>query len=443
MTITARGWSLIAGPLTLWFLARYLTPFDQGIYYTFHSILAARVFFELGVGNVVLLAASHEKALLSWDSKGMLTGEANALARLSQLFRSSIRFHAAAALLVLLVLMPVGYAFLGKGIGANDHWQVPWVLLCVIGSVSLGSACVVSLLEGCGLVAKIARVRLLAAIAMTAATWLTLSAGGGLYAGVFAVLADLAVMTFWLVITKRNVILQLLRPALSVANVFSWKREVWPMQWRAAISFSCGYLMLQLFNPLLFHFRGPEEAGRMGMSLNLALAALTIALAWINTKAAPFGHLIAQRRWEDLDKTFFRALLQSTFVFLSAGVALFLLVLSLNAWAPAYAERLLDPGCFAILLVAMLGNQIWWSFVVYLRAHKRDPFVVLTLISAIATAGGSLAVADRFGASGLMLVYALVTWIVGVGYGFLLFRKLREQWHAPVDEVGSLHESIR
>ena len=99
-----------------------------------------------------------------------------------------------------------------------------------------------------------------------------------------------------------------------------------------------------------------------------------------------------------------------------------------------YAVRLLDPATFTLLLFATLGNQIWFSFVVYLRAHKKDPFVALTLISAFAIAGGSLAVAARYGAPGVMLVYALVTWIVGVGFGFHLFSSLRKKWHAPLPE---------
>lgn len=434
MTVMARGWSILAGPLTIWFIARHLSPFDQGIYYTFWSILAARVFFDLGVGNVVLLAASHENAVLSWDTEGKLSGEPLPLARLAAILHSSTRFYGVAALLVLLVLLPVGFAFLSNGTSGSSHWQAPWIALCLLGSLSLGISCLISLLEGCGLVAKIARIRLLSAILMTATTWSSLTVGWGLWAAPLAVFADLTVQFIWLITTKRRVVSQLWGTLRPTADVFSWKREIWPLQWRAAISFASGYLMFQLFNPLLFHFRSPEEAGQMGMSSNLAGAVLSIALAWINTKAAPFGNLIAHRRWPELDQIFFRSLLQSTLVFLAGAGTLLLFVFAANAWATQYAVRLLDPATFTLLLFATLGNQIWFSFVVYLRAHKKDPFVALTLISAFAIAGGSLAVAARYGAPGVMLVYALVTWIVGVGFGFHLFSSLRKKWHAPLPE---------
>jgi hypothetical protein len=84
-----------------------------------------------------------------------------------------------------------------------------------------------------------------------------------------------------------------------------WKREVWPLQWKVAVTSICGFFVVALFNPVLFAFQGPAAAGQMGMS-NVVVGAVAIASgAWIGTKAAPFGHLIAQRDWDKLDRLFF------------------------------------------------------------------------------------------------------------------------------------------
>ena len=287
----------------------------------------------------------------------------------------------------------------------------------------------VSLLEGCGLVTKIARVRLISAIAMTIATWSVLTLGGGLLAAPAAALAEFLTTACWLVSTKRNVILQLWR-GTSEPGDFSWKKEIWPLQWRAAVSFASSYLMFQVFNPLLFHFRGPEEAGRMGMSHNLVWAALTIALSWINTKAAPFGDLIAQQRWRDLDRIFFQTFFQSLTVLLLCCFGLLAVVIGLERYHIEYSNRLLDPQAFALLLFATVGTHVWCSYIVYLRAHKKDPFVLLTLLSGSFIVVGSTIVVGHHGALGLVAIYAAVTWIIGVGYGSLLFFKLRRRWHA-------------
>ena len=59
-----------------------------------------------------------------------------------------------------------------------------------------------------------------------------------------------------------------------------------------ASSWLCGYFIYQLFNPVLFAYKGAVVAGQMGMSLSLANALRSVAVSWINTKAAPFGALI-------------------------------------------------------------------------------------------------------------------------------------------------------
>lgn len=433
LTVLARSWSLLAGPLTLWFIAKFLSLSDQGIYYTFGSILAAKVFFELGIGNVVLLTASHEKASLSWGPGGLLEGDPRAFGRLVGIFRTAFKFYAAASLLALVLLLPGGILLLSSGVqGDSGRWLPPWILLCLLTSVGLWSSFLSSLLEGCGLVAKIARVRLISAIAMTIAVWGTLAAGGGLYAAPAAAAADLLVLVCWLLGSKRNTILQLWRALPSDTHGFSWRKEIWPLQWRAALSFGSNYLIFQLFNPLLLYFRGPEEAGRMGMSMNLSWALLTISLAWINTKAAPFGDLVSRRRWRELDQSFFRAMAQSLIVLLLGSGALLALVITLSITHPSYAERLLPPLPFILLLTAGVGNQIWCAYTVYLRAHKQDPFVFLMLTSGVLIASGSWLVVADTGAMGLMAVFACVTWAVGVVAGSTMFFKLRRLWHQEV-----------
>ena len=109
---------------------------------------------------------------------------------------------------------------------------------------------------------------------------------------------------------KRKLLLGLLRHHAGTHRI-RWNQEVWPFQWRIAVSWLCGYFLFWIFNPVLFAFRGPVEAGKMGMSLSLANAIQAIAVSWVSTKSAPFGTLIARKEYRRLDQTFFQALRQS------------------------------------------------------------------------------------------------------------------------------------
>jgi len=59
-----RSWMAVAGLCTLPLIVRQLSLVEQGYYYTFASIAAAKVFFELGLGTVLTQFASHERAAL-------------------------------------------------------------------------------------------------------------------------------------------------------------------------------------------------------------------------------------------------------------------------------------------------------------------------------------------------------------------------------------------
>jgi hypothetical protein len=68
-TILARVWSSAAGLVTVGLIARFLSPAEQGYYYTFGSLIALQIVFELGFSFVILQLATHERAHLTISPK--------------------------------------------------------------------------------------------------------------------------------------------------------------------------------------------------------------------------------------------------------------------------------------------------------------------------------------------------------------------------------------
>jgi hypothetical protein len=96
------------------------------------------------------------------------------------------------------------------------------------------------------------------------------------------------------------------------------------------------------------------------------------------------------------------------------------------------AERLLPPLPLSILMIATLLNHGLSAEATYLRAFKREPFVMIYLPIGVITAIGSLAVAPRFGATGMVSVLAIAMAIIGVGVGTPVFAARRREWRAEV-----------
>src|ERR1700729_2065915 len=110
-TVLARFWSSAAGLVTVALIARFLSQAEQGYYYTFGSLVAMQMIFELGFSYVILQLASHERAQLSISTDYEIAGNPVAHARLASVIQKSVRWYSVAALLLAATLLPVGFHF--------------------------------------------------------------------------------------------------------------------------------------------------------------------------------------------------------------------------------------------------------------------------------------------------------------------------------------------
>lgn len=429
-TVMARTWSSAAGLVTVALISKFLTPEAQGYYYTFVSLVALQIVFELGFSFVILQLASHECAHLNIQEDGFISGNPVAHERLASVLQKAVRWYSTAAVLLVAVLIPAGLLFFARHSrpGANVSYVVPWCLVVLAAGMTFQLDPILSFMEGCGYVARVANLRLLQAVAGSFLAWTALLSGHGLFAPCCMILGQALVGFSW-IFRKRGLLLGLLRYSCSDHRV-QWMKEVWQFQWRMAISWISGYFIFQLFTPTLFAYRGPTAAGQMGMSLSVSGALTAICISWVNTKAAPFGTMIAQKRWGELDQVFFRALTQSLVICAVGALAIWLGILYLNQTGSSFARRMLDPKSLGVLLLTALINQVWFSEAVYIRAHKQEKYLSVSLATAILVTFSTLVFGNTYGAWGMVVGYLAVSIVVGFGFGLKVFLKYRALWHA-------------
>jgi O-antigen/teichoic acid export membrane protein len=434
-TVLARGWSGVAGLITVALIARSLSPAEQGYYYTFGSLVALQIVFELGFSVVILQLATHEAAHLTISHGGEIAGPGQNHSRLASIFRKALKWYTVAALLMGMLLIPVGWHFFASSVPIHPTgplpqvaWRLPWVCVVLASCVTFQIDPIFSFLEGCGFVAVVARTRLAQSITGGLLAWTALLLHHGLFAPAMLISGQAIAGIVWIA-GRRRMLLHLLRHPVG-QHAIDWWQEVWPFQWRIAVSYACGFFIFQLFNPILFRYWGPAVAGRMGMSLNLSNAIASIAIAWINTKAAPFGAMIARREYASLDQLFFRSLWQSLSLALLGSVVVWTSVIVLNHWHLPLAQRVLPPLPFAFLLASMCINQIVASWGLYLRAHKQEKYLILSVAGALCLTVSSYFLGRHFGALGMTSGQLVLSLVLGLGAGGLTFAHYRRLWHA-------------
>ena len=99
-TILSRVIQAGGGMITLLFVAKCLTKVEQGYYYTFGSILAIQVFFELGLSGIITQFVAHENASLIWQNKISFTGSQESTSRLASLLQFTVKWFAVISFLL-------------------------------------------------------------------------------------------------------------------------------------------------------------------------------------------------------------------------------------------------------------------------------------------------------------------------------------------------------
>ena len=428
-TVIARGWSAIAGLVAVALIARTLSPAQQGFYYTFGSLVALQIVFELGFSVVILQFASHEAAHLTLHEHGLVEGPAAAKDRLASILQKAVRWYTIASLAMGAALLPLGWRFFSTSPGgAATAWRGPWCAVVIASCFTFQIDPVFSFLEGCGFVGRVARTRFTQSVVGSLLAWAALLLHRGLFAPSLLIAGQAIAGTYFLW-TRRRLLRALLRHAPGTNGV-NWVREIWPFQWRIAVSYASGFLIFQLFNPVLLRFYGPVVAGQMGMSLNITNAIGSIAIAWITTKAAPFGALIAHRDFVNLDRLFFRSAAQTLTLCLVGSSVMWGAAYLMHEHHLRFAHRLLDPLPFALLLATMCLNQAVACMALYLRAHKQEKFLLNSVLGGIFVALSTLTLGRWYGPLGMTAGHFVLTTVIGIGLGGYTFAKYRRLWHA-------------
>ena len=183
-------------------------------------------------------------------------------------------------------------------------------------------------------------------------------------------------MAYWL--TNRRSAFA--KPSRTASASFSWRKEVWPFQWKIGVSAFCGSLIFQAFNPIVLLEQGPVVAGQFGMSLSLVNMLLMVTTAWPVSQAARYGGLIRRERFDELRHAFWSMCIASTLVAVLATLAMYLALMWATDLQIRYVDRFADPLTTGILLATAILHHVTQCFSVVLRAERRDPTLAFTVV---------------------------------------------------------------
>ena len=433
--VLARAWSFIAGPITIMVIATRFSKEQQGFYYTISSLLALQLFFELGLVTVLAQFASHEFAYLTWGIKGEIEGNPVARERLIDLMCKSVKWFGLIALLFIIVMVPVGLVFLNQNsdTATTFSWRLPWALAVCGTAANLIIVPFYSVIMGSGDVVTVNHREMVGAVVSSFIAWVVIGLHGGVYA-VFATSCGSIVVAISYLLKQKPQLLKLAFHGISGFAVkrihtVSWRDEVWPMQWKIAISWASSYFMFQLFTPVLFRYHGSIAAGQMGMTLSVSNALLAGCATWMSSRSPEFGKMVARQEWGALDKLFYRVLMQSIVVVVTLSLAGWQTLRYLQAHY-SFGQRFIPANHAGMMFGAISVQIIIISFGVYLRAHKKEPFMWLSVACAVLQGTMTWVLGMRYSSLGVSAGFFAFNTLFTLPLSFYIWTKSKKAWHA-------------
>jgi O-antigen/teichoic acid export membrane protein len=209
----------------------------------------------------------------------------------------------------------------------------------------------------------------------------------------------------------------------------SWRTDILPFQWRIALSWVSGYFASSLFIPVLFYYHGAIVAGQMGMTWTLTSTVLSIGLAWISPRVPQFGMLVAQKRYAEMDRLFWRLTVVVAGVTILAATAVLLLVFGLNFYEHPLSHRILPPLPTTLFLSAIIFYAAAQTMSAYLRAHKKEPLLHVSVLVGLFVGLSTWLLGKYYAALGMAVGYLAISALM-FPIIVMVWRHCRKTWHA-------------
>lgn len=407
------------GPVTMILIVAFLSPEAQGFYYSFGGVVGIQVFLQAGFAQSITQFTSKEFASLGFNRQGLLTGDLAALSRLRSIFQKANRYYAMMAGVLTIALAVGGYFFFSSKPDHGVPWQIPWFVISACAGVGFLLTPIWAMLEGCNLVAHVAIYRFWMTLVGFGTAAICLISGLGIYVSLWTSVASLTFPIAYLFLRWRHLILQILRPP--GREQVSWRKDIWGFQWRIAMVWAFKYLLFPITPALAFALFGPIVAGKIGLCYQLALIGCAIGTTWTVTKIPRWGAMIAQGKLYNFEREW---LTGSKFhigvVVLSQLGALFAISL-IHLIGFEFSGRFLSPPAFCGFALGIVFHSFWLVFSHYFRASRQEPFLMVTIISAVIYLGAAWAFKSQ-GSIAITYSFALAN-LIGSIISFFIWKK--------------------
>lgn len=398
----------ITGLGTALMVAHFLSPEEQGYFYTMGSLLSSYIIFDLGLSSYLLQRSAQLSHGLTVDSNGNIYPPGTQRDEFIAFAHWVFKWYRNTGAVAMLILAPLGVWVLTQNSG-NDikpNWLYPWLLIAVAVGINMPTIGIFAVLEGSGRIKETYLLRIAHYILGGALAWCAIGLGNGLYAQAFPILTTALACYAWLFYRYRHI----LRNQLPTANSNIRKLILGQIKYTSSIWLT-NYIFLNA--PVILSFISGDviSSGQLGLSIILANVGGAVAMSAFTAKLPEIIHLIEENKNEQAEAALVKSLKAFLVLYSIGSMALVTLV---NCLGFAIFTRLLDPISLTLLLASFAGFHIFNTLIIYHRAKGSNTLAIQNLMLAccIIVGGVLMGFVSAFGIVVAMFVFSTGTLFV-------------------------------
>jgi len=187
-----------------------------------------------------------------------------------------------------------------------------------------------------------------------------------------------------------------------------------------------GYFVFSFITPVIFALQGPVEAGRLGLALAIFSAVSTVGMSWIAAKIPTFSGHVARQERTALNTLFDHQLRRSLVVTIVCSIGLVLAAYIAGQFSLKVVDRLPPLPSLLMLAVVTITNVVVFAMAAYMRAHKEEPLLLQSIVSALLI-GIGVFVSAHHSLQASVGAYTLITLFVSLPWCALIYAKYRSR----------------
>lgn len=390
--------------------AHFLEIYELGYYFSFISILALFVIFELGLSQVIVISIASASVN---SNKGHVENE-----QISSAVKAGFRQYIIAMVSFLIFITIGGFLFLNFA-HAGDNislyqgaWILPWILAVSAYGLRFILVFIESWIEGTGGIAEVITTRSIAQLVWICTFLLSLISGLHLYViGLsYLVLVGFSVYCYRLHMPDLIAVLRSARPSSDAERMrpvplASFQKQV-------SLTWIASYAITNIPVLVGFALLGAADAAKLGIALQIGAAIGVLSAALTTPRMALASRHEAEGRTEEFAQLFLSTLTISAAAAILAAIAGMILVISVPLLSAELQAKLPTPVEALPFVLASLCYAFMASVAVFSRATLREVFAYPLGIAAVMSVAGSVFLAHPAGILGLGLAQLLPALLV-------------------------------